>query len=166
MPTTETGVTILQRLLAHESLAAHLQFIQIQRFFELTLRLWPEVVPPGQSLPLALPLLVSQFISAALQIDPIHVQLTWSAFSDLVEAAHNKKPDLPLDDLFRIHSHSYSTGVLVQKLVGQHLFYSFRGPTTRPTCVWLFGLQILSQRRNGRRRTALYPSSWCSSYFF
>ncbi|KAJ7779512.1 hypothetical protein DFH07DRAFT_765794 [Mycena maculata] len=46
---------ILERLLAHESLYHNLCYSNIQRFFELTYRLWPEILGMGTSRPLSLP---------------------------------------------------------------------------------------------------------------
>ncbi|KAJ6560405.1 hypothetical protein B0H19DRAFT_1290213 [Mycena capillaripes] len=55
MSSTVTAVQILERLLAHESLKDNLQFVHIQRFFELGRRIWLEIVPPDKSRPLLLP---------------------------------------------------------------------------------------------------------------
>jgi hypothetical protein len=111
MPTTEIAIRVIQRLLAHESLSGSLQFVQIQRFFELTHRLWSEIVRPGQPMPTSLPPLVSDFLAAALELDSGRIQLIWSAFSDLAEAAHNTSAQPHLDDIFRLHSHTHSTGL-------------------------------------------------------
>jgi hypothetical protein len=110
MPTTEIAVRVLQRLLGHESLSNNLQFVQLQHFFELTQRLWPEIVSPGQPLPISLPTLVSDFLAAALKLDSSRIQLMWCAFSDLAETVHKTTPPVPLDDTFRTHSCTFSTG--------------------------------------------------------
>jgi hypothetical protein len=104
------ALLMLQRLLAHESLATSLQFVQIQQFFELTNRIWPEIVPPEHPPPASLPPLISDFLAAALKLDTNRVQLIWTAFGDLAEASHNETPQPSLDDVFRIHSRPCLTG--------------------------------------------------------
>ncbi|KAJ7858746.1 hypothetical protein B0H13DRAFT_2571333, partial [Mycena leptocephala] len=61
-------------------------------------------------MPTSLPPLVSDFLAAALELDSGRIQLIWSAFSDLAEAAHNTSAQPHLDDIFRLHSHTHSTG--------------------------------------------------------
>ncbi|KAJ7135526.1 hypothetical protein C8R46DRAFT_1181090 [Mycena filopes] len=56
-------------------------------FLELTHHIWPEIMPPGQALPVLLPPLVADFLGSVLGLEPSIVQLTWHAFSDLAEAS-------------------------------------------------------------------------------
>lgn len=108
---TTLAVQILQRLLAHDSLKQHLHFVHIQRFFELTHRMWPEIARLGQARPLSLPPQVSDFLASVLSLDSSLIQLTWHAFGDLAEASHLEMPQLSLDDVFRVHSHPYNIGL-------------------------------------------------------
>jgi hypothetical protein len=53
-------------------------------------------------MPTSLPPLVSDILAAALELDSGRIQLIWSAFSDLAEAAHNTSAQPYLDDIFRV----------------------------------------------------------------
>ncbi|KAK7016033.1 hypothetical protein R3P38DRAFT_3569630 [Favolaschia claudopus] len=99
------AVKILERLLAHQSLCEHLQFFQIQQFFDITARVWPEIVPPGRPTPDKLPPLVFDFLVATLQLNPDEIQLIWTAFGDLAEEHHRQanESQTKLDDSFRLH---------------------------------------------------------------
>ncbi|KAJ6478621.1 hypothetical protein C8R47DRAFT_639257 [Mycena vitilis] len=104
------GLQILERLLQHKSLKENLQFFHIQRFFELAVRLWFEIVPPDRLRPLVLPLPVADFMSAVLELDTDIVQLTWTPFGDLAEATYaNGAPD-SVDDDFKKHGHGHELG--------------------------------------------------------
>ncbi|KAK7035189.1 hypothetical protein R3P38DRAFT_702373 [Favolaschia claudopus] len=99
------AVKILERLLAHQSLCEHLQFFQIQQFFDITARVWPEIVPPGCPTPDKLPPLVFDFLVATLKLNPDEIQLIWTAFGDLAEEHHRQanESQTKLDDSFRLH---------------------------------------------------------------
>ncbi|KAJ7040489.1 hypothetical protein C8F04DRAFT_1253792 [Mycena alexandri] len=62
---------ILERLLAHPSLAGNLTFYKVQRFFELTTRLWLEIVPPSTARPDFLPDNIANLLSIVLQLEPV-----------------------------------------------------------------------------------------------
>ncbi|KAJ7764575.1 hypothetical protein DFH07DRAFT_770429 [Mycena maculata] len=125
---------ILERLLAHESLYHNLRYSDIQRFFELTYRLWPEirgvqmgivgdaVIVPGavgvdvgsvdrpNDWPLSLPAPVCDLLASVLQLDTSLIQLTWHAFGDIAEAAYNGPPQPSVDNIFRIHGRTQKLG--------------------------------------------------------
>ncbi|KAJ6498215.1 hypothetical protein DFH09DRAFT_1336765 [Mycena vulgaris] len=107
MSSTTLAIQVLERLLSHDSLKQHLQFVHIQRFLELTSRIWPEIVPPGQPQPLSLPPKVAGFLASVLNLDTSVIQLTWHAFSDLAEENHIDPSHTSLDDTFRIHARPY-----------------------------------------------------------
>jgi hypothetical protein len=110
MPAGILGVQILERLLQHSSLRNNLQFFHIQRFFELARRLWLEIVPPGKARPLVLPSDIINFLSSVLELEPPTVQLTWTAFGDLAEAAYISGEPVSLEDNFKSHGHPYKLG--------------------------------------------------------
>ncbi|KAK6995686.1 hypothetical protein R3P38DRAFT_3223655 [Favolaschia claudopus] len=107
-----SAVKVLQRLLTHPSLYSNLQFHQIQRFFELTHRIWPNIVKPGELPPTTLPPLVLDFLAAALSLKQSEAHLIWCVFSDLAETFHQEaeRSDSTIDDVFRIHSLKSSIG--------------------------------------------------------
>ncbi|KAJ6621201.1 hypothetical protein B0H10DRAFT_1945562 [Mycena sp. CBHHK59/15] len=106
MPTT-LAVQILERLLAHPSLKDNLQFGQIQRFLELTHRIWVEIVPPSKAQPVTLSLNIEGFLSAVLNLEPNIIQLTWHAFGDLAESSYNNPAQPSLDDSFHLHAQEF-----------------------------------------------------------
>ncbi|KAJ7761270.1 hypothetical protein DFH07DRAFT_771595 [Mycena maculata] len=101
---------ILERLLAHESLYHNLRYSDIQRFFELTHRLWPEILGTETSRPLSLPPPVCDLLASVLQLDTSLIQLTWHAFGDIAEAAYNGPPQPSVDDIFRVHGRTQKLG--------------------------------------------------------
>jgi hypothetical protein len=74
--------SVLEHLLAHPSLLQNLQFHQVQRFLELTCRIWAEVVSPSHPRTLTLPTPVASFLSAVLNLETELIDLTWRAFAD------------------------------------------------------------------------------------
>ncbi|KAJ7126410.1 hypothetical protein C8R43DRAFT_1134993 [Mycena crocata] len=123
---TILAAQILEHLLAHTSLRDNLQFFHIQRFFEFTNRIWPEITPANEPRPVWLPAPIANFLAAVLNLDKDLIQLTWQAFGDLAEIGHKTGPPPSLDDDFQVHGHSYSIGA------------EFLGPPisscTNPTC--------------------------------
>jgi hypothetical protein len=110
MSTGILAVQILERLLQHSSLKDNLQFHHIQRFFALTSRLWLEIVPPNKPRPLHLPSDITNFLSFALQLESAVVQLTWTAFGDLAEAAYLNYDENSMDEDFKRHGHQHQIG--------------------------------------------------------
>ncbi|KAJ7143234.1 hypothetical protein C8R46DRAFT_1233011 [Mycena filopes] len=108
-----TAIALLQQLLQHPSLQTNLQFYHIQRFFELTTRLWLEIVPPNKARPAILPLPIAAFLSSVLDLDPALIQLTWTTFSDLAQEAILNSNSLLMDDNFKQHGHEYKLGMTV-----------------------------------------------------
>lgn len=102
---------ILERLLAHPSLAGNLAFYKVQRFFELTTRLWLEIVPPSTARPDFLPDNIANLLSIVLQLEPEIVQLIWTAFSDLAEAAYLDPVRSSVDDDLKQHGHAHKVGM-------------------------------------------------------
>ncbi|KAJ7273897.1 hypothetical protein C8J57DRAFT_1224805 [Mycena rebaudengoi] len=86
------------------------QFGQLQRFIEITRRIWLEIVPPGTSRPISLPVHVAGFLSSVLKLPSEIVQLSWHAFADLAEALFLDPGQPSLDDNFRLHAHDYKIG--------------------------------------------------------
>lgn len=108
----ELAVLVLERLLAHPSLKANLQFVQLQKFIQLTQRLWLEIVPPGSSSrPVMLPAHITGFLGSVLDLASELVQLCWHAFADLAEAAFLNPDQCSLDDSFRLHAQEYKLGM-------------------------------------------------------
>ncbi|KAJ7612433.1 hypothetical protein DFH06DRAFT_1484842 [Mycena polygramma] len=106
--------SIVERLVAHKSLLNNLQFAQIVRFFDLTDRIWPEIVPPETSFcPPVLPLPVSHLLASVLSLDLSLIQLMWTAFGYLAQQSHAEDSSPSLDDAFRIHGHSTKIGAEV-----------------------------------------------------
>jgi len=109
----ELAVLVLERLLvpSHPSLKANLQFAQLQKFIELTQRLWLEIVPPGSSRPVLLPAHITGFLGSVLDLASELVQLCWHAFADLAEMAFLNPNRGSLDDSFRLHAQEYKLGM-------------------------------------------------------
>jgi hypothetical protein len=105
-----TAVSLLQRLLQHPSLQKNLQFFHIQRFFELTTRLWLEIVPPNKARPAVLPSPIAAFLASVLDLEPEIIQLIWTAFSDLAQAAYLDSNSASVDDNFKQHGHEHKLG--------------------------------------------------------
>lgn len=83
MSMTFLAVQILQRLLAHDFLSSTLRFTHVQRFLELTRRMWPEIVGQKQIVPDVLPVAPAGFLSAALVLPPkslLCMQGKWPGF--------------------------------------------------------------------------------------
>ncbi|KAJ7886648.1 hypothetical protein B0H13DRAFT_1889165 [Mycena leptocephala] len=111
MASPTTAAQILERLLSHDSLKNNLQFVHIQRFFELVRRIWLEITPPQQSRPLMLPSHIADFLASVLNLDTALIQLTWNAFADLIEMSYHDSSQPSVDDVFRIHALPYKIGL-------------------------------------------------------
>jgi hypothetical protein len=105
-----TAVSLLPWLLQHPSLQNNLQFFHIQRFFELTTRLWLEIVPPNKAHPAILLLPTAAFIASVLDLEPAIIQLIWTALSDLAYKAYLDLNSSSVDDNFKQHGHKYKLG--------------------------------------------------------
>ncbi|KAJ7286256.1 hypothetical protein C8J57DRAFT_1169032 [Mycena rebaudengoi] len=110
MSTEPSAIQILERLLAYPSLKDNLKFWQIQRFLEITCRVWLEIVPPGTSRPVILPSHVAGLLCSVLELSMESVHLSWHAFADIAEASFLNPNRISLDDGFRLHSQEHKIG--------------------------------------------------------
>ena len=103
---------ILWRLEANPPLASVLEFSHVQRFLDVTVRIWPDIVGRG-GVPVALPRAPTAFLSAMLQLPPDIITLAWAAFGDAAAELHASQTEAPaasINDEFRLHGWDHGIG--------------------------------------------------------
>jgi hypothetical protein len=114
--TEPLGRDVLERLLAHPSLRDTLTWTQVQRFIRLSRRLWPEILGTSASPPQLLPQNICGFLSSVLSLEFDLVQLSWTAFCDMVPSLELGPNHIQDDDMFRVHGHEFGVGMHVSLL--------------------------------------------------
>jgi hypothetical protein len=101
---------ILMRLEANPPLAHVLELTHVQRFLELTVRMWPDIVDENGAPPVVLPSQPAAFLSAVLELPPDIITLSWLAFADAAAALEKEPPVGSVDDAFRLHGRDHGMG--------------------------------------------------------